>query len=411
LALVLMAPLLIALLAPFAGYLVGPRGLVAGAPELRKVVSLAPSQDRSHGETVLTYSHDIAIPIARMPAVAIAPDGQSAIVRTVDHTLMQVDLATGRGVRPLAGALAPLERHVIVWSPDGRYLALRSNGAEVSVANSRYKRHQSRVRLYALPDLTLAGEFSNSEGACFDAYTREPMLFFNDSKSLWLVCGQGTAPKSDDPMAIRLDVPAMQVLDVRRYGEGAESGEIGGLERIGDSVWAWQFTSGGKPFRVRDLTHEREIVTVPMPTELIGKMTEQTGQSQVDEKTIQLNFCGAPPGASPDAGPASWICRTLTFDTRTGALLDSIDKGDRRIPNPPVSLPKGTLFGHGLRIESFWHDDSKTGELVVRDNATGRDRQRIVSIAQRPLQMSRDGRWLITLAVNGSGLRLYRVQL
>jgi hypothetical protein len=59
----------------------------------------------------------------------------------------------------------------------------------------------------------------------------------------------------------------MQVrdIDIRRYGEGAASDKVGGLERIGDSVWAWQFPYGGMPFRIRDLTHDREIVTVPMP--------------------------------------------------------------------------------------------------------------------------------------------------
>jgi hypothetical protein len=408
LALALMAPLLIALLAPFVGYLAGPRGLVAGAPELRKAVSLAPSQDRSQGETVLAYSHDVALPLARIPAPAISPDGQSAIVRAADHTLMQVDLATGRGMRQLAGPLAPLDRHALAWSPDGRTLALRSNGAEVPIPNTRYTHHQSRLRLYALPDLTPAGEFSNSEGACFDVFAREPMLFSPDSKSLWLVCGQYTAPKPDDPMAIRLDVPAMQVLELRRYGEGAESGEIRGLERIGDSVWAWQFPHDGPPFRIRDLTYARDIVTVPIPAELIGKLTAQTGQSQLDEQTVRLNFCGVPPSAPANAGPASWICRMLSFDTRTGTLIGSVDNVDHRIPNPPVSLPKHTLSGHGLRIESFWQEDSKTGELVVRDSATGRERQRIVSIAQRPLQMSGD--WLMTLAVNGSGLRLYRIQ-
>jgi hypothetical protein len=411
LALVLLAPLLIALLAPFAGYLAGPRGLVAGAPQLRRAMSLAPSHDRSQGETVLAYSHDVALPLARMPAALISPDGQSAIVRAVDHTLVQVDLATGRGIRQLAAALAPLERYALVWSPDGHYLALRSNGAEVPIPNTFYTRHQSRVRLYALPDLTPAGEFSNSEGACFDVFAREPMLFSPDSKSLWLVCGQYTAPKPDDPMAIRLDVPAMQALDIRRYGESAESGETRGLERIGDSVWAWQFPHGGAPFRIRDLTHARDIVTVPIPAELIGKMTAQPARSQLDEQTIRLNFCGAPPGAPANTGLASWICRKLSFDVRTGVLIGSIDSEDFRIPNPPISLPNATLSGHGLCIESFWREDSKTGELVVRDSVTGRERQRIVSIAQRPLQMSGDGHWLMTLAVNGSGLRLYRIQL
>lgn len=411
-AFILIAPVLVAFLAPFVGYLAGPRGVIAGAPELRKSISFAPSQDRSQGETVIAYSHDIAIPLAARATIAMSPDGKSAIVRNVDHMLMQVDLATGRSVRQLAGPLAPLERYAIVWSPDGRYLALRSNGAEVAIPNTRYKRNQSRVRLYSLPDLAPAGEFSNSEGACFDTYAREPMLFSNDGKTLWLACGQYTTiPKPDDPMAIRLDVSTMQALDVRRYGEGAESGQTGGLERIGDSIWAWQFTSGGKPFRVRDLTHDRDIVTVPMPAELIGKLTEQTGSSRVDEKTIQLNFCGVPPGAPANAGPASWICRTVTFDTQTGALIGSVDKGDHRIPNPPASLPKSTLLGHGLRIESFWQQDSKAGELVVRDGVTGRERQRISSIAQRPLQMSADARWLVTVRVNGGGLRLYRIQL
>ncbi len=122
LALALVAPLLIAVLAPFAGYLAGPRGVIAGAPELRRVLSPAPSQDRSQGDMVLTYSHNIAIPVGRSPAVVIAPDGQTAILRAIDHKLMQVDLATGRGVRQLADTLAPSERHSIAWSPDGRYL-------------------------------------------------------------------------------------------------------------------------------------------------------------------------------------------------------------------------------------------------------------------------------------------------
>jgi hypothetical protein len=408
---VLIAPLLIAVLAPFVGYLAGPRGIVAGVPELRRAISLAPSQDSLLGETVLAYSHDVAIPVARIPAAVMAPDGQSAIIRTIDHTLVQVDLATGRSIRQLAGALAPLERHSIVWSTDGRYLALRSNGAELPIPNTHYTRHQSRVRLYALPDLTLAGEFSNSEGACFsDSNGREPMLFSNDGKSLWVVCGQYyTIPQPYDLMAIRLDVPTMQARDIRRYGEGTESGQPEALERIGDSVWAWQ-SSAGKPFRISDLTHEREIVTVPTPTKLIGQMTEQTGLTKVDEKTIRRVFCGAPPGAPANAGPESWICRTLSFDTRTGALLGSVDTPDHRFQkNVPQNLPNHMLSGHGLIIESFWRQDSKAGEMVVRDSATGRERQRIKSIAQRPMQMSADGVWLMTTAVHAGGLRLYRI--
>ena len=403
--LVLIAPLLIAVLAPFAGYLAGPRGVVVGAPEFFRAISLAPSLDKSQGETVLSYSHDVTVPVARMPAAVIAPDSQSAIVRTIDGSLMQVDLATGHGVRQLAGGLAPLERHAIAWSPDGRYLALRSNGAEVPIPNTHYTRHQSRVRLYALPDLTLAGEFSSSGETCFDTFAREPMLFSGDGKSLWLACGQFIEPKPDDLMAIGLDVPAMRVRDLERYGEGAESGQIRGLERIGPDVWAWQFPNDGKPLRIRDLTHDREIVAVSMPSELIGELTWQT--AEVNEETIWLNFCGAP----ARAGPASWICRALTFDTRTGTLLGSTDGPDYRASTLISGQSISTLAAHGLRIEASWRNDSKAGELIARDSATGHERQRILSIAQRPLQISDDGRWLMTVAVYGAGLRLYRIHL
>ncbi|MDO8401390.1 MAG: hypothetical protein Q7T45_26640 [Bradyrhizobium sp.] len=406
--LMLIAPLLIAVLAPFAGYLAGPNGVVGSAPELRKALSLP--QDRSQGEVVLAYSHNIAISVGHAPTAVIAPDGQTAIVRAVDHTLMQVELATGRDLQQLASALGPTERYSIAWSPNGRYLALRSNGADVAVPGTPYRRNQNRVRLYLLPDLKLAGEFSGRETACLDTYAREPMLFSRDSNSLWMACGQSGAPKPDDVMAVRLDVLTIKPFDIRSYGAVAANGQTGGLDRIGDSVWAWQFGPRGEAFRIHDLTNDRDIVMVAMPKPLIGSLTAQTGQVQIDDRTIRLNFCGVPPGALANAKPSSWICRTLTFDTLTGALIGSIDQGDHRAPNPQINTPQQALSGHGLRIEAFWRKDSKTGELVVRDSVTGRERQRIISIAQRLLQMSADGRWLLTAAIDGGDLRLYRVQ-
>jgi hypothetical protein len=92
-------------------------------------------------------------------------------------------------------------------------------------------------------------------------------------------------------------------------------------------------------------------------------------------------------------------------------LIGSVDDSDHRGPCQAASLPSGVLTGHGLRIEAFWRYDSKTGEIVVRDSATGRERQRIVSVAQRPLQISADGVWLMTVAVHDGALRLYRVRL
>ena len=410
LALVLIAPLLIAVLAPFAGYLAGPRGLVAGAPELRKAVSLAPSQDRSQGETVLAYSHDVAIPVARMPAPVISPDGQSAIVRAVDHTLMQVDLATGRGMRQLAGALAPLDRHAIAWSPDGRYSRASQQwrgGADPE--HPLYAASEPHAALRAA-GFDIGRRVLKQRGRLLRCFRpRADAVFQRQQEPV-----AGVRPNQRTEARRSDGHPARRACDAgarcRRYGEGAESGEIRGLERIGDSVWAWQFAPDGMPFRIRDLTHARDIVTVPIPAELIGKLTAQTGQSQVDEQTIRLNFCGVPPGAPAGAGPESWICRMLTFDTRTGALIGSVDRDDHRVPNPPASLPKAMLFGHGLRIESFWR---ATARPANSSSATAPP-----AASVNGLSRSRNGRckchamaWLMTLPVNGSGLRLYRIQL
>ncbi|MGF6430164.1 hypothetical protein [Bradyrhizobium elkanii] len=412
LACVLCAPLLFALLAPFAGYLAGPRGLVAGAPELRRTVSPTPSKDSSQGEAVLTYSHDVALSIAPTSAVRMAPDGQSAIVRTADNALVQVDIATGRSLRQLAGPLDPYDRYAIAWSPDGRYLALRSGGAASPIPNTNYRHRDSRVRLYALPDLSLAGEFAGSEQTCFESDASESLMFSADSGSLWLICSQYLAPKPDDPIAIRIEVPAMRMRDVRRYGAGNESGLAHGLKRIGDAVWACQSPYSRKPFRIYDLTHGRQVVTVSMPLELIGNLTSQTaGSCQLDENSIRHEFCGIPPRVPAGAAPASSICRTLTFDTRTGSLIGSVDAGDRRAPFRSPGRPNSVTSDRGLSVEAFWQENSKAGEIVVRDSATGRERQRIVAVAQRPLQMSSDGRWLMTVTIYGNALRLYRVNL
>ncbi len=398
----------IAILAPFAGYLAGPQGVRAGAPAFRKALTVAPDKDTSTDDAVLTYSHNIELALARYAAIAIAPDSHTVIVRSAEHKLTRIDLATGRAIAPIADALAPLERHAVVWSPDGRFVALRSNGDQVAIPNSRYSRNQSRLRIYALPDFTLAGEFINREGYCFDSYSREPMLFAPDGNSIWLTCAQHTTPKSDDLMALRLSLPSLQVLDTRRYGNTAASGELRGLERVGDSIWGWQFPSAGaEPLRIRDLANDREVLALTMPAGLIGNLTAQ-GVTEINDKTVKLVFCGVlsndPKAAELPFDRNASLCRTLTFDSKTGSLLDQNDRADVRF-----ATPSATLTGHGLRVESTWQQNSKAGETLVRDAATGKERQRIVSVSQRPLALSPDSHWLVMLDIDRNALRIYRV--
>lgn len=406
-ALLLAAPILIAVLSPFIGYLVGLNGIMAGAPELRRALSIAPSRDSTEGEPVIRYSHDVVLTLGPRPEGVIAPDGQLAIVRNADQMLWQVDVATGRPTRQLAEALGPLERHALAWSPDGRYLALRSDGATMAVPGTRYESHQSRVRLYTWPDLTLAGEFSAEQPPCSESYAEDGILFSADGKSILLACDPRTTPQPGDIMALRLEVPTMQVAHIAYFGVAADSGPLRGLKRVETSVWAWQLPHGDKPFRIHDLTTGREIVAASPPPDLISGLTEQF--ARIHRDSASLKFCGMPPAALASPGPSSWICRTLIVDTNTGALIGHEDQPDNRAPTSANPRIKSVTSGHGLQVEAFWEISSKRGELVVRDEATGRERQRVLSIAQRPLQISHNGHWLMTSAVYGNSLRLYRL--
>jgi hypothetical protein len=217
-------------------------------------------------------------------------------------------------------------------------------------------------------------------------------------------------PNPDAVMAVKLAMPSLAVLEVRRFGDSAASGTIEGLTRIGASVWAWQFYDG--QFRLRDLTQDRELLRLTdlkAPT-LCGKLTHQQW-TKVDEKRVSLSFCGSASDVDDAAVAASvhGICRTLSFETRAGALIERIDQGDRPVPRPwPdwVTLDDAA----GLHIESREPAASKTGEIIVQDLATRQQRQRIVSLAQRPIALSPDGRWLIMCARDQPTLRIYRVR-
>ena len=92
-------------------------------------------------------------------------------MRSAAQRLVRVDLATGRETAPITEALLPLERHAVLFRPDGKFLAVQSHGDEVAI--SHYKKYQNRVRLYALPDFNPVGEFVNREGQCFDSFARD----------------------------------------------------------------------------------------------------------------------------------------------------------------------------------------------------------------------------------------------
>lgn len=65
---------------------------------------------------------------------------------------------------------------------------------------------------------------------------------------------------------------------------------------------------------------------------------------------------------------------------------------------------------HQLLVRTAWQKNSKSGETVVLDLQSGRERQRLVGPAQHALGISPDGLWLVTYARDENTLRIYRLK-
>jgi hypothetical protein len=164
--------------------------------------------------------------------------------------------------------------------------------------------------------------------------------------------------------------------------------------------------------RFRNLTTGQDMAQVSQLTRatLGGGLTFQG--AHLEGGQIALLFCGSSSQVSDpaetDRGPpvVHSFCRTLYFDLHSGALIKKSDEANR--PQAPTT---STLLAptQRLRIETTWHSNGKAGEIIVQDEATRHERQRIRTLAQRALTFSPNGRWLVTQGIDEAVLRIYRV--
>jgi hypothetical protein len=125
-----------------------------------------------------------------------------------------------------------------------------------------------------------------------------------------------------------------------------------------------------------------------------------------DAGLVTLAHCASPMRFKGDAPPATGQFRT--FKTSSGDLL--ADFG-RQVPGQDVvawsvafDQAHGRFAGIGTTLAS------KGGILVVWDQETGRELQRIETAAYRSGTFSRDGRWLLLVGRDDAALYFYRVQ-
>jgi len=407
----LIVTLCLATMAPLLNYVSGPAGFQAGFPSVQKALSPTPATDQSTGAPVLSYSRTAA----EYPVVRFAPDGKSFIAKSADRRLLRIDVASGAVLGQLGEPLAPYERDDLDWSPDGRFLILRTQGEAVppTPASGRAPAHRNRYRLYALPAYQVVGEASYRDDECFE-HGSASVMFELDGQSLWALCERNTPAQADSVAAVQFKVPAMTVLSVRRRGIDAE-GRIEALVKTNEGIAYWhrsEHSDSSLSVRFRNLTTGQDMAQVSQLTRatLGGGLTFQG--AHLEGGQIALLFCGSSSQVSDpaetDRGPpvVHSFCRTLYFDLHSGALIKKSDEANR--PQAPTT---STLLAptQRLRIETTWHSNGKAGEIIVQDEATRHERQRIRTLAQRALTFSPNGRWLVTQGIDEAVLRIYRV--
>jgi hypothetical protein len=403
----LAAALVIAVAAPAGRLALDPAVRAAGYDWLSKALSRTPSHDVAEGEEILRYSHtaSVAPPTPpRYPTVSFAPDGSSLLTLDADRRLRRIDTATGREAGTLGERLGPYEGYAVAWSPDGRFLALRTDGEAISISGTPYTRHRARFRVYSLPDYHIVGEYSRVGGyprqkeECFDSHADPSMMFEADGGSLWVLCTQYDYPTPKSLMAIQLEIPSMKVLGLRYYGDDAAGEAVRGLTRAGGSIWYWQWSSAySHQFRVGDLGSGREVAHLPdlKQSHLAGDLVSTDARITEGRITLRYRNNSWPPA----------ITRWLVFDTRSGQLLERRDEAAAPF-DPGRAVLKAS---DDLRIETISRQDSLAGEIDVLDSASGRRRQHIRTLAQRPIGISPDGHWLVMHAFEQKTLRVYRV--
>ncbi len=415
----LMTIPVIAAIVPLGQYLLGETGIRAGLPAVFKALTLSPSADESTGDAILMYSETAKLGIARHPpgaVVSFAPDSKSFILLAEDRAPHRIDTKSGSDLGSISEPLRPFEVAAFTWSPDGRYLLLLTDGAQIKIPDSNYFDNRNRFRLYELPSYRLVRDFSYDAKICI-SHSHTQSLFEEDSNSIWMRCDIGKQPTADDLIAIRVSVPSMDVIQEVHYGDDASAGTGLDLFRVRGHVWVAQRENlPNTETNFHDLTTGQFRILTIQPLNL----PEYAGTSgfqwlAFDAGELAFSFCGNSIQVSnpsePDKHPdqVHSFCRQLYFNDKNGNYIRRVDQANLNALEGTFSLEDKR---RGIRIEGPWSSSSsKANDITVRDARSNALRQRIHSVAQRPLTLSPDGRWLLTHAYDRGTVRIYKILL
>lgn len=404
-------------------------------------LSSALIKDISEGEDILRYSHIVdSLPPQYRPTIYFAPDSKSFISLSDSRKIIQFDIINGSPITQIAEQLSSDEIYSVNWSNDGRFLALRTNGDKVNVLGNALIRYNNRIRLYSIPEYKVIGEFeyknNNLGKACFENYGQygQAVIFSPDLKSIWVRCGHYyTKPSPENILGIKLNVPLMNVSEIKYYGSIASRGAVDNISAIGmseefsvinDSVVYWTMPSKQNTPYFYDLTNNNEINVPDMSKDNIAGKLSFMKEVKSTGNEVSLSFCGKPtdvsnPVSIPEISSFTKtstedlpfieypFCRTLVFNIKSGNLISITDYANR---HRKLHSDELTDSQNKIRVEASWQENSKMGDINVFDVATNTKKQHIITYAQEPLAFSPDGKWLVMYAINQKMITVYRVK-
>jgi hypothetical protein len=383
-------------------YAAGPSGIKTGFPEIRRLWSSAPAGDRSEGARILSFAHKIALPMAAWYAMP-SPDGRTVLVLTKDQSLRRLDVK--HGVFTNTSIAAGESARSVAFSPDGRYVAVNQQGRRRSDGDFNL----GRIRLFSAHGFVEIKDFWNEEQNCAFSGT---MTFSEDSRAIWVMCERPRA-KPRDLLAVKLQLPDLQIIE--RWpapdviaGKGSASFADIMANESGTFVATFEQASASLHLFVMDVTNKVPVfASRDVAAADLGGPGFGVGGLHLSRDTRLMTLAHPPLPGTPLKGDFyRSVGQFRTFDTGTGNLVANFghqSPGEDIIQwSLAFDRAHGRFAGLGSTLAS------QRGVIVLWDQRTGKELQRIETAAYRAGSFSLDGRWLAVLGRDDDAIYFYQ---
>jgi hypothetical protein len=409
------------IIGPFAyNYGAGQQGFAAGFPQFQKFMTAAPLADVTVGKPIVTLLNtaDIRTPrYLQAPTYSLVhfePSGRAFLTFDEARNLVTINPMTGNIEHMVAGPFGKDDYFSFAWTRDGKFLLLRSGVKESDDAFGVKGRMTSRIRVYNVPDYTLASD-RLAPVQCPVSDVFNPPVEMQSEQTFIMRCEPFSGVKADTPEMIRVPIDGSRAIERIDAGVPPMQGwfqkivnsrtgplvvRVDAPSGKGTSVWL-QELEGSKGVRRFERLSDRTVA---------GGTTFQFIEQKGSE--FMLRFCGSfgdvsDPPAGISTSDSMGFCRSIYFDDVTLAFL--------RLVDDPVGKPhpyprrKTTRQVGDLSIESEWDDKSKTGSITVSDVGTGAMLQHLTTKNQSIIAVSPDKKLMVTHAFDEAKLQVYRI--